>query len=191
MKIELSNSSLDSINTHAIQHIPHYYSRYFHMPSGAEHYRLLIHLSKCFSNILIGDLGTNRGASAIALSQNLENTVYSLDIVDCKESPIDLPNVEFQIGNFKTDAGIQSKIMSCSLILLDLDHEYTNEAWIYNFLCQNDWKGVMVCDDIHYFQALHRFWDEVRHPKLDISKYGHSSGTGIIIFGGDVELDLI
>jgi hypothetical protein len=58
-------------------------------------------------------------------------------------------------------------------------------------LVRNNWKGMMVCDDIHYFEGMRRFWSEVSHKKVDLSKYGHSAGTGCILFGADIEFEML
>jgi hypothetical protein len=190
MKIKLSNTLLDMSDLNRIENIPSYNQPYFNQPSGKEHYRLLVHICHYFENILISDVGTHSGASALALSLNAKNKVFSLDIKKMREN-LDFPsNIEFSIGNFKSDDLIQKKILSSSLILLDIDHQYINEQWMYEFLVRNDWKGMLLCDDIHYFQPLHKFWANIKHPKYDLTRYGHSSGTGCVLFGDDIELEL-
>jgi hypothetical protein len=191
MKIKLSNSLLDMNDLSGIPNIPQYSRQYFNQPSGQEHYKLLVHLSYYFDNVLIADIGTHSGASALALSSNISNKVFSLDIERIRENDNFPSNIEFSIGNFKEDESIQKKILSSSLMLLDIDHQYTNEQWMYEFLTKNKWKGMLICDDIHYFQPLHKFWADITHPKYDLTKYGHSSGTGCVLFGDDIELELL
>lgn len=191
MKIILSNQWLDSIDMNAMENVPPYNQQYFPMASGQEHYRLLVHLGYCFNGVTIADLGTNRGASALALGQNKSNKIYTLDIENILENDIKMDNVEFEIGNFMENEEIQKKILSSEMILLDLNHEYVYEIWIYDFLVRNNWKGMMVCDDIHYFEGMRRFWSEVSHKKVDLSKYGHSAGTGCILFGDDIEFEML
>lgn len=190
MKIELSNSLLDKMDLGNIKNVPEYYKPYFNKPSGVEHYRLLIHLGYSFNDIIISDIGTHRGCSALALAQNQKNKIFSVDIKNIRENDIGLPNVEFCVGNFETDKNIQEKILQSTLISLDIDHEYTHEIWMYNFLTEKNWNGVMVCDDINLFGPMNKFWSEIKHKKIDITKYGHGSGTGVIIFCENFEFDL-
>jgi hypothetical protein len=74
--------------------------------------------------------------------------------------------------------------------MLDIDHEYHNEIQIYHTLANRGWKGIIVCDDIHLNDPMKRFWDEVSHPKIDITKYGHGSGTGVIVMD-NTEFELV
>jgi hypothetical protein len=189
MKISLSNVILDCLNTTHIEHIHPDADQWFHLESGKEHYRLLIHLGYCFNDIKIADIGTYRGASAIALSQNKNNKILSLDVGKFRnEIPSD--NIEFCIGDFKTQDEVQAKILESQFIFLDIDHMYHNEIWFYNFLVKNNWKGIMGCDDIHLSKEMERFWSEVKHEKYDITQYGHYSGTGIIFFNNETTLNL-
>ena len=48
--------------------------------AGKEQYKLLSYLSAQFTGRHILDIGTGRGASALALSSNPTNTIYSFDI---------------------------------------------------------------------------------------------------------------
>ena len=52
----------------------------FYGDCGRQHYRLLSYLSTLFNNSDIFDIGTHRGSSAMALSYNPTNKVYSFDI---------------------------------------------------------------------------------------------------------------
>ena len=42
----------------------------------------------------------------------------------------------------------------------------------------------MLCDDIHHFENMkNNFWNKVAaEDKLDVTKFGHWSGTGLIFF---------
>lgn len=190
MKIKLSNKDLNNIDTMNIEHIHPSMQQWFHLKSGAEHYRLLIHLGFLYNNIQIADIGTYRGASAIALAQNQNNKIYSVDLIyDCGFIP--MKNIEFATGNFNTDKDIQENILKSSLIFLDIDHLYTNEIKFYNFLVENKWKGVMFCDDINLNSEMKKFWNEVSHKKMDVTKYGHWSGTGVIFFDETTDIDMV
>jgi predicted O-methyltransferase YrrM len=188
MKISLANAELDLIPTSHISQIHEESNTWFHLASGKEHYRLLIHLSSYFHSSQIADIGTYRGASAIALAQNPTNKIYSVDIGVFRKE-ITVNNIEFAVGNFQTNDIIKENILKSKFIMLDIDHNYTNEIWLYNFLIQNNWNGIMLCDDINLNDEMRRFWSEITHVKYDITKYGHFSGTGLILFGDDITIE--
>jgi hypothetical protein len=190
MKITLSNTLLDCLHTEHVQYIHPDMQQWFHGLSGQEHYRVLMHLAFCYDGVDIADIGTYRGASAIALAQNPNNKVLSLDI-GVFRNEIPMNNIEFCIGDFRTNTEIQNKILKCPFIMLDIDHLYNNEIWFYNFLKESGWKGTMLCDDINLNEEMKRFWNEITHPKLDITNYGHFSGTGIVLFDDQVQFNLV
>lgn len=186
MKITLSNLYLDSIDIsfkYVENNVPSFYKRFFQLRSGEEHYRLLLFLSKLYKNTVISDIGTNKGASAVALSENESNEVISIDIEDVKDKEwTNKPNnCNFIIADILHDENIFKKVLESKLIFLDIDHLYTNEIRIYKKLIENKWKGVLICDDIHLNLEMKRFWEEVQSKKIDITRYGHYSGTGAII----------
>lgn len=148
-----------------------------HQPPGAEHYRLLCVMSTWFNDTTIYELGTWIGAGTICLAYNKSNKVISCDI----ESRVDLepqPNMEFRIGDYKKDPDL----LKSPFIFVDVSHDGQLEREIYQFLIDNNYKGMTVWDDIHLNPEMQSFWDDVKLDKRDISRYGHYSGTGIIFF---------
>ena len=148
-----------------------------HQPPGAEHYRLLCVLSTWFNNTTIYELGTWIGAGTICLAYNKTNKVVSYDI----EYRVDLerqPNMEFRIGDYKSDP----ELLKSPFIFIDVSHDGKLEREIYKYLCDNNYKGLTVWDDIHLNPEMRSFWNDVTHEKRDITRYGHYSGTGIIFF---------
>jgi hypothetical protein len=60
----------------------------------------LSYFSKLFNNSNIIDIGTHLGHSALALSYNDTNTIYTFDIVDKVETSIkNTPNIKFCYDN--------------------------------------------------------------------------------------------
>ena len=45
-----------------------------------------------------------------------------------------------------------------------------------------NYAGMVLCDDIHISQDMKNFWNDVPLKKIDVTKYGHVTGTGIIVF---------
>ena len=93
--------------------------------SGKEHYKLLSYFSTLFNNANIIDIGTHIGHSAIALSYNTTNTIYTFDIVDKVSSELkQIPNIKFNYDNlFELEGREKWKtlILSSPFIFLDVD----------------------------------------------------------------------
>ena len=188
--------------------------------SNFEHYyAILVHLSTYFTDSVIVDLGTNRGGSAAALSYNKSNEVYTFDI-GINDEAISLfeqyENITYLIGNcIENNWSGQPQInppglrirplksereifLSSELIFLDIDpHDGIQEQAVLDFLIANDYKGIMVCDDIRgganwhethgnseSARGMQEFWSNISLSTYDVtdSKYGSDSGTGIICF---------
>ncbi len=159
---------------------------FFDIP-GREHYRLLETLSLNYKSII--DIGTHRGSSAYSLSYSGDNKVHSFDIIDKIGDKSRFPsNINFYYDNLWTDDGFEKHknlILESACIFLDVDpHNGTMEFEFYNKLKDNNYKGILLCDDIHYFSEMkEKFWNLVPvSEKYDLTKIGHWSGTGLILF---------
>ena len=157
---------------------------------GKQHYRLLAYLSTLYNDSTIIDIGTHRGNSALALSYNKTNTIYSFDIVDNVANPNirSRENIQFQMDNLFEPEGRAKwteTIMKCPFIFLDVDpHNGTMEIDFYEFLESIQYPGFVVCDDIWHFKEMrNEFWYKIPYQnRVDITEVGHWSGTGIFSF---------
>ena len=176
---------------------------------GLEHYyAILAHLSTYFNDSIIVDLGTHRGGSAVALSYNKSNKVYTFDTALTDEAAElfkkdEYKNIIYIIGNCiennwygqtqrpflaRDSEPLKSEkeiFLSSELIFLDIDpHNGIQEAAVLNFLVENDYKGIMVCDDIgHKHPSMHEWWNSIELITYNIAnKYASGTGTGIICF---------
>jgi hypothetical protein len=157
--------------------------------TGKEHYRLLTYVSTLFNNSNIIDIGSHRGYSALALSYNKTNTIYSFDIVDNVRNNIKcVNNIQFVYDNLFDNEGRdkwKDIILSSPFIFMDVDpHNGTMELDMYNYLKSIDYKGFVICDDIWFFKGMRdNFWYKINYEeRYDITNVGHWSGTGIINF---------
>jgi hypothetical protein len=162
-------------------------TRIFNDVPGREHYRLLKKLSDEVSGKEIFDIGTWMGASALALSFNKSNIVQSFDL----EHRFSLPkrdNIVYNLANIVTDTPEREqwkeRILASPLIFLDIDpHEGKHEYVFYEWLRDNQYKGSLVCDDIHQFKMPINFWSKIPNEfKTDLTAQGHHSGTGLVRF---------
>ena len=183
MSIKLDNSissqSLDSL----IKYIP-FDAIYFNLPSGKEHYKLLANISMQMpDNSILADIGTSQGLSALALSLNPKVNVISYDIVDTSKFTYIMDtkdNIEFIIKDALLDI---NRIKTASIIMLDIDpHDGIQEKKFIDSLESVNYKGIVICDDIHLNDGMRSWWSNIKQKKMDITICGHWSGTGIIIF---------
>ena len=167
---------------------------------GVHYSSILAYLSTCFNDSTIVDLGTLYGNSAAALAYNKSNKVYTYDIEPREEATLkfkskEFKNVEYIITNCIEDnwhrPADRDIFLSSELIFLDVDpHDGVQEQVVLRFLVENDWKGILVCDDIGaplVEQPLHldmrNWWDSIDLLKHDIiNRYSSPTGTGIICF---------
>ena len=165
-------------------------SQDFYKSQGNQHYKLLAYLSSLFNNINIIEIGTHFGESAIALSYNKNNIVYTFDIIDkISQEKKQIDNVKFIIDDVMTNIETRDKwkeiILSSKFIFLNVDpHNGIMEYDFYLFLKENNYDGFVVCDDIWYFKEMRdNFWYKIPYEyRYDISHLGHWYGTGIVTF---------
>ena len=168
------------------------------------YYVILAHLSTYYNDSVLIDLGTHRGESAAALSYNKSNIVYTYDIehqAAAAQRVEEEGNIRYIIGDCINDdwsgfagfPGVEPKtdkeiFLSSELIFMDIDpHNGIQEDKVLNFLINNNWTGVMVCDDIgmgleegkqNEHPAMRDWWQSIDLPKYNISANPYSSGTG-------------
>lgn len=193
IKIGLVNQILDSIdlNTEYYQkHIDGYIKQWYFLPSGQEHYRLLDYLVTTFSSQSIVDIGTHKAASAVSLAGNETNKVYTFDIAELVEVDLsDVPNITKCIDDVTKSDYIALLQKSCMVFLDTSPHEGVFETQVYNHLNAIGFKGLLCLDDIHLNEGMNRFWDGITHRKVDVTKYGHHTGTGLVAFSDTIEID--
>lgn len=158
---------------------------YYEKGAGEEHYKLLIYLSQSMKPKLAFDIGTCRGASALALANGSER-VRSYDISNGVNlnNLHKLNNISFIIGDVTDDP----ELADSELILLDASHNGFFEEKVVNCLISIGFKGILLLDDINLagYERLTTWWKNLTlSGKYDISKYGHNkiAGTGMLVFG--------
>ena len=169
----------------------------FNDAPGKQHYRLLSYISTLFNNSIIINIGTHCGNSALALSYNDTNTVYSFDTIDnvINSHIRKLNNVKFSVEDL-FDPTICKKweetILSSAFIFLDVDpHNGTMEINFYNYFKSINYQGFIICDDIWYFKEMRdNFWHKINYAqRYDLTELGHWSGTGIITFNDGISFN--
>jgi hypothetical protein len=181
--LTITNEELDNIDLLSYSQIINSleYQGYFMSKSGQEHYRLLSYISQNHNSVNILDIGTLKGCSALALSMNSSNKVFSFNVenqLDLNETPT---NIEFIIDNV-INGKYDDLILNSTVILLDTFHDGTFEQEFLDYLIQINYKGNLLLDDIYLNDNMKSFWENINLLKNDITHIGHSTGTGLVIF---------
>jgi predicted O-methyltransferase YrrM len=185
--ITLDVNVLNSIDMSATEEFTKWnstHTEYFSMPAGQEHYRMLAFLAKeVGTQKPIIDIGTYFGFSALALSSENKSKVVTYDIVDC------IPDDGYTM---KSKDNIQFRIMDClndletlanaDLISLDIAHEADIEQEIMTALKKHNYQGLLFLDDIKLNKEMADWWSSIDLLKYDLTKYGHWSGSGLVVF---------
>jgi len=171
-------------------------------PCGKEHYFFLAALGIQLTQKKIIELGTHNGRSTIALNYgNLKTTngnqIYTYDITNWLLPHIFAnTNIVYRMENLfdpRVREANRDHILSADVIFIDVDpHEGVVEYDFYLWLKTNDYRGIILFDDIHLGcghmgvntgNSMQQFWDKVDDTyKIDLTRVGHWSGTGIVCF---------
>jgi protein-disulfide isomerase len=196
MIIPVSNKILDDFNL--INHEYLVNKNYYSEKSGVQEYRLYSYLSTFFNNIVILDIGTLDGRSAVALSHNTSNQVISYDILkyinDNNHVIYGKKNIKLNIKNVFDDLN-EDFIKNVKIVMIDIDHYETIETLILNKLKELKFSGLVILDDITKHpepivnECMNRLWNSIQDKKYDFTTYGHWSGTGVVVINDDITFE--
>ena len=162
--------------------------RYFMDAPGQEHYALLEWIGARFPEKTIIDIGTYRGASALSLVASGRSPVITIDCYD-HASPLlaDVPGIARILDDavdWLDTVEAAEIVPECPVIVLDVLHDGWTERHVYRALEEMGFRGILLLDDIYLNDPMKRFWNEIDRPKLDLSRIGHHTGTGAVLFDG-------
>lgn len=166
----------------------------FLAPPGENHYSLLAYLSLQSDNQLIVELGTHHGTSSLAMSINKTSKIITYDIADRYGIQPQPKNVERRLGNI-FELNEVDILLKSNIIFLDTAHEGPFEWQVYRFLVENEYKGILVLDDIHWNKPMKEFWEGITNTKYDVTDIGHGicpdgvAGTGIVDFSNQIKFN--
>jgi predicted O-methyltransferase YrrM len=170
-------------------------AEYFDKKAGEEFYRLISFIaSKYPAGSKFVDIGTYYGLSATALASNKDCSVVTYDVYDhiTEDESVttvkNIPNVEFRLKDCIDD---MHELASADVIIIDVDpHDGIQEQEMLEKLREVGFRGLMILDDINLNDAMKKFWTNITEKKVEATKYGHWSGTGLVMFGNvDVHLE--
>jgi len=199
MSDHLLNISLDAIkkaNSIDLTHISQRMSEPPYYPDvwPGEHYKLLAALVKVLKPKLIIEVGTALGHSALALKEFLPNDsrLVTFDIFEWDNMDATLLNKKDfadgsliqEIGDLSLDTVFEKYkdlLSEADFMFIDGPKDIAFEKEFLRKLDEIEFKHnpIIMFDDIRLWNML-SIWREIKKPKLDLTSFGHWSGTGLI-----------
>lgn len=159
-----------------------------------EHYKLLAGLVLALEPKLVIEIGTATGLSALSMKKYLpeDGKLVTFDVVAWKDIedthliPSDFSDgrlVQYvdDLGNPHVMSSYRDLLQCADLIFIDATHDGNLEKRLLeNFqsiLFQT--KPYLIFDDIRVWSML-KMWREIELPKMDLTSFGHWSGTGLV-----------
>lgn len=165
-----------------------------------ECYNILAGAVKTFNPKVVIDFGTAGGLSALTLKKFLseDGKVFTFDIIPWQKYPTDpiYPRVVlrrrdffdkrlFQYVEDLSDEKVFEKhidiIKEAELIFVDGPKDEVTEKKLLKNFQSVDFKHepYIIMDDIKFLNML-EIWRSIKKPKIDLTSFGHWSGTGLI-----------
>ena len=70
------------------------------------------------------------------------------------------------------------------------------EKQFHDYLVESNWSGICIWDDIKFRSngnlrtGMIDFWDSIENEKEDVTKYAHWTGTGMVWYNQDKDINL-
>jgi beta-1,4-mannosyl-glycoprotein beta-1,4-N-acetylglucosaminyltransferase len=178
-------STIDFTAAIARHSIPPNYQRYMQCRRGGgeDYYKGLASLARILGVRRALDLGTNTGASAVALATEVAS-VDTFDITFDSVLSVEKLFASNIRGHLlqKPEAALDIDPRPYELVFVDIDHTGMWEREIHRSLTAS-FRGVAAFDDIFLNDGMRRFWENIEHPKV-VTDW-HFSGFGIVDYRGD------
>lgn len=183
------NIKLDTIS----ERFPNHLQRYMNTWPG-EHYKLLSSIVKIIKPQLIIEIGTATGASCLSMKESFSDNrqkIITYDIVPWDQCPgsgffqSDFgEQLEQRIVNLSDNNNFKNEVdffLNADLIFLDAAKDGIFEYNILQYLSEISFKKhpIIILDDIRFMNMI-PLWRSIEKPKIDITSFGHWSGTGLV-----------
>ncbi len=159
-----------------------------------EHYKLLTALVQVTGAKRVVEIGTYRGLGALALLAGLPDggTVTTFDVQPYTSvatavlTPSDFADGRMKqvLADVTTDTGFtehRELLSQADLIFTDAAKDGHQERIFLRRFEEAEFTNapLVIFDDIR-LQNMLQIWRDIRRPKLDLTSFGHWSGTGLV-----------
>jgi len=156
-----------------------------------EHYRLLKSLTSILNPKIVVEIGTSTGMGSTAILQGLNNgKLITFDLLSWNQFSSHLKKELFgdHFEQILIDLSIEPNFESYKDLLNEADYIFIdgpkNSIFEYEFsnlLTRLDKKArkLLIFDDIRFVNMID-LWTSIKSPKIDLTSFGHWSGTGIV-----------
>lgn len=157
-----------------------------------EHYRLLKAITKTLNPGVVVEIGTYTGMGTLAISQGMKTgLLHTFDIFpwDSMVSHLDKKLLDgTRITQHLSDLSLDDQFKKYKVILdqadiifLDAPKDGVFEYKILElFQSLKPKEGrLLIIDDIRFINMI-ELWRGIKSPKLDVTSFGHWSGTGLV-----------
>lgn len=157
-----------------------------------EHYKLLVSIINSLNLKNFTELGTGSGIACKHILNNTTANINTFDIFPWSGSNSHLTREEFEnsrisyhvkdVGSAEVFSEFREIFKDSDLILLDASKDGDFENSFLSYLSKIEFENkqrYLLIDDIRYF-SMFRIWNNIQSEKIDITSFGHWSGTGIV-----------
>ena len=159
-----------------------------------EHYRLVAALVAELGAKHVVEIGTYTGTASLAMLGQLppDGSLTTFDVIPWRElHPVSLRDADFADGRLKQELSdlqafsnmerYRDIFQKADFIFVDAAKDGVMEQrFLDNFRKLGLPQGpIVMFDDIREWKML-RIWNEITEPKLDITSFGHWTGSGWI-----------
>lgn len=164
---------------------PRHLKRWYRSWPG-EHYNLLTALARIIRPSVIWEFGTFTGEGTISLHEGSpKSRIFTVDNVPREESwitPEDKSQITLINDDFLNVVKAPPKyLLDADLIFLDGPKDHKTEGQFLDLLAHIPFTGnpLLLMDDIREM-ALVYVWRNLPRSKIDLTSFGHFTGTGLI-----------
>lgn len=177
-------------------------ARYFNIFPG-EHYRLLKAMMKAINPSRVVEIGTFTGMGSFAVRQGLETgRLVTFDILPWHSFETHLTQRDFANGmvtQILSDLSDEKEFQQhfplldeADVIFLDAPKDGRFEYRMMDKLRRLSPRPdrLLILDDIRFVNMV-ELWRGIRSPKLDVTSFGHWSGTGLVDLSQPLEFSAV
>ena len=156
-----------------------------------EHYRLLRAFSSVLKSQVAIEVGTYQGYGSIAMltpfttSKVVTYDIYEYPFKSLSADFSDLGGrIDTRVVNLISESGFISQtetISACDFMFVDGPKDGIFEYQLLSRLATAEYfkPKILVLDDIKFMNMI-PLWRSIKNPKLDLTSFGHWSGTGLV-----------